>query len=143
VGKPAIWRGEVPDCLLQTLSFGVRSRGPLPEYLHLHFLADARLGRFAALAKVSASTISVPIACHPGRLRCPQVTNTSHHLKFAGLQARNRHTREALEAVRPLLDQLRNRVLAAAFRWRPQQEKEWESEASGGRAGNRASRAPP
>src|SRR5205085_11003155 len=51
VGKPALWRNEVDGCCFQNTLIRVRTRGPLPEYLHLHFLADARLGKFAGAGK--------------------------------------------------------------------------------------------
>jgi type I restriction enzyme S subunit len=52
VGKPAIWRGEIPDACYQKTLIRVRAIGDglSPEWLHLQFLADAVLGRFAAMA---------------------------------------------------------------------------------------------
>ncbi|MBK8219355.1 MAG: restriction endonuclease subunit S [Myxococcales bacterium] len=117
VGKPAIWRDQVPGCCFQNTLIRVRSRGPLPEYLHLHFLADARLGRFAAVGKGSGINhlgadrlSSWPTALPP--------LNEQHRIvaKLEALQARSRRAREALDAVPPLLEKLRQSILAAAFR---------------------------
>ncbi|HEY1691716.1 MAG TPA: hypothetical protein VGG39_06125 [Polyangiaceae bacterium] len=52
VGKPAIWRSEIPGCCYQKTLLRVRpvSRDASSEWLHLGFLADALLGRFAKMA---------------------------------------------------------------------------------------------
>ncbi len=52
VGKPAIWRGEVPGCCSQKTLLRVRpvSTEVSSEWLHAAFLADALLGRFAKMA---------------------------------------------------------------------------------------------
>ncbi|WP_441290167.1 hypothetical protein ACSRUE_05930 [Sorangium sp. KYC3313] len=52
VGKPAIWRGEIPGCCYQKTLLRVRSYFPdlAPEWLHLGFMRDALLGRFAKMA---------------------------------------------------------------------------------------------
>jgi type I restriction enzyme S subunit len=127
VGKPAVWRGEVDGCCFQNTLIRVRSRGPLPEYLHLHFLADARLGRFAAVGKgiginhLGADRMSSwPTMLPPVNEQRRLVT------KVGALQVRSRRARKALDAVPPLLEKLRQSILAAAFRgdltkdWRAQ-----------------------
>lgn len=117
VGKPALWRGQLEGCCFQNTLIRVRSRGPLPEYLHLHFLADARLGKFAAAGKgvginhLGADRMSSwPTALPP--------LNEQRRIvaKLEALQARSRRAREALDAVPPLLEKLRQSILAAAFR---------------------------
>lgn len=117
VGKPAVWRNEVDGCCFQNTLIRVRSRGPLPEYLHLHFLADARLGKFAAAGKgiginhLGADRMSTwPTAIPP--------LNEQRRIvaKLEAFQARSRRAREALEAVPPLLEKLRQSILASAFR---------------------------
>jgi type I restriction enzyme S subunit len=71
VGKPAIWRGEIPNCCFQNTLLRVRSYGPLPEYLHHLLRADALTGRFGDSARgvgihhigaARMSSWSVPIA---------------------------------------------------------------------------------
>lgn len=117
VGKPVLWRNEVDGCCFQNTLIRVRSRGPDPEYLHLHFLADARLGKFAAAGKgvginhLGADRMSSwPTALPP--------LNEQRRIvaKLESLQARSRRAREALDAVPPLLEKLRQSILAAAFR---------------------------
>jgi len=50
VGKPAVWRGEIPGCCFQNTLIRVRSHAHLPEFLRLVFLRDALVGKFAAVA---------------------------------------------------------------------------------------------
>jgi type I restriction enzyme, S subunit len=74
VGKPAIWRGEIPDCCYQKTLLRVRpiSCSVPSEWIHLAFLADARLGRFARMAPgvgilhlTADRMLSWPIALSP------------------------------------------------------------------------------
>jgi type I restriction enzyme S subunit len=51
VGKPALWRGQIENCCFQNTLIRVRSCGPDPRYLLLHFKADAELGRFSKAAR--------------------------------------------------------------------------------------------
>lgn len=52
VGKPAVWRGEVPECCIQNTLIRVRLGDlSLVRFLHLHFLKDATTGRFAAASR--------------------------------------------------------------------------------------------
>jgi type I restriction enzyme S subunit len=52
VGKPAIWRDEIPGCCYQKTLLRARPRSVevTSEWLHAAFLADALLGRFARMA---------------------------------------------------------------------------------------------
>jgi type I restriction enzyme, S subunit len=50
VGKPAVWRGEIPGCCFQNTLIRVRAHAALPEYLHKVFLRDALTGKFAQAA---------------------------------------------------------------------------------------------
>lgn len=52
VGKPVIWRGEIPNCCYQKTLLRARPSCALvtSEWLHLSFLADALLFRFARMA---------------------------------------------------------------------------------------------
>jgi type I restriction enzyme, S subunit len=52
VGKPAIWRDELENCCFQATVLRLRAIGDrvLPEWLYYSCLADASLGRFAAMA---------------------------------------------------------------------------------------------
>lgn len=52
-GKPAVWRGELPEACYQKTVLRVRafdSESVLPEFLRLIFLADCLSGKFARLA---------------------------------------------------------------------------------------------
>lgn len=50
VGKPAVWRGELPVACFQNTLLRVRSDGPLPEYLLLVLREAALSGRFGRAA---------------------------------------------------------------------------------------------
>lgn len=45
VGKPALWRGEIPGCCFQNTLVRARTLGPVPEYLKYFLLAEALAGR--------------------------------------------------------------------------------------------------
>lgn len=47
VGKPAIWRNEVPGACFQNTLIRVRAPRDLVPFLHLHFFKDAVTGAFA------------------------------------------------------------------------------------------------
>ena len=51
VGKPVVYRGEIPGVCFQNTLIRVRSRGPTPEFLKYRFLHDALAGRFASASK--------------------------------------------------------------------------------------------
>lgn len=51
VGKSFIWRGEIDGCCFQNTLIRVQTNGLSPEYLQLHFLKDAKTGRFGQIAK--------------------------------------------------------------------------------------------
>lgn len=51
VGKSFIWRGEIDGCCFQNTLIRVQTFGLPPEYLQLHFLKDAKIGRFGQIAK--------------------------------------------------------------------------------------------
>jgi hypothetical protein len=117
VGKPAVWRGEVEGCCFQNTLIRVRSRGPLPDYLHLHFLADARLGRFAAVGKgIGINHLGADRMSSWPTMLPPLNEQRRIVAKLEALQARSRRAREALDALPALLEKLRQSILAAAFR---------------------------
>ncbi|HRA64522.1 MAG TPA: restriction endonuclease subunit S [Caldilinea sp.] len=51
VGKSFIWREEIDGCCFQNTLIRVQTIGLPPEYLQIHFLKDARTGRFGQIAK--------------------------------------------------------------------------------------------
>jgi type I restriction enzyme, S subunit len=115
VGKPALWRNEIPACCFQNTLIRVRSRGPLPEYLHLHFLADARAGRFATAGKGIGINHLGAERMSSWPVRLPPLNEQRRIVaKLEALQFRSRRARESLDAVPPLLEKLRQSILAAA-----------------------------
>lgn len=48
VGKPALWRDEIPECAFQNTLIRVRAHRDLPEYLTHYFRYQALSGAFAA-----------------------------------------------------------------------------------------------
>jgi type I restriction enzyme, S subunit len=51
VGKPAIWRNEIPESYIQNTLIRVRPYEDYSEYLYFHFLYDALTERFRKIAK--------------------------------------------------------------------------------------------
>ena len=51
VGKPFIWREEIPECGFQNTLIRVRLFSLSPEFVYVHFLTDALTGRFGEVAR--------------------------------------------------------------------------------------------
>lgn len=51
VGKPAIWRNEIPGACFQNTLIRVRAPRELVRFLHLHFVHDALTGKFAQASR--------------------------------------------------------------------------------------------
>jgi type I restriction enzyme, S subunit len=51
VGKPAIWRDEIPGACFQNTLIRVRAPAPLVPFLYRHFLNDAISGRFSKASR--------------------------------------------------------------------------------------------
>jgi type I restriction enzyme S subunit len=64
VGKPVMWRGEIEQCCFQNTLLRVRTIPSLRKWLLIHFMADAKSGRFSRSSKgvgihhLSANTLS-------------------------------------------------------------------------------------
>jgi type I restriction enzyme S subunit len=117
VGKPALWREEVPGACFQNTLIRVRSKGPLPEFLYYQFLNEARAGRFANAGKgiginhLGAERMSSwPVVVPPIDVQRRIVA------KLDALLAQSQAAREHLEAVPSLVETYRQSLLAAAFR---------------------------
>ena len=87
----------------------------MPEYVRHYLLASKRYAEseasgttFLELSGARMRTLSVPVA--------PIAEQKRIVAKVEELTARSRRAKEALDAVPPLLDQLRQSILAAAFR---------------------------
>ncbi len=50
VGKPFIWKEQIPECGFQNTLLRVQLYALPPEFIHLHFLKDASTGRFGEAA---------------------------------------------------------------------------------------------
>ena len=129
VGRPAMWRGELPGaCFTNSLvRFRARS-GVDPDFalaLFLHYLRD---GTFQNIATITTNIAHLG-AGKFAKLWFPRPPLDEQRrivAKLDALRARSRRARDALDAVPALLDRLRQSILAAAFRgdltaeWREQ-----------------------
>lgn len=129
VGRPAMYRGEVDNCCftnsLVRFSAGPATSSEFSLRLFLHYLKS---GDFMAVSKWTTNI------AHLGAGRFAEMDfplpplNEQKRIvaKIDALTEKSREAREALDAVPALLDQLRQSILAAAFRgdltkkWREQ-----------------------
>ena len=51
MGKPFIWKEEIPNCGFQNTLIRVRLFNLAPDFVYIHFLTDATTGRFGTVAK--------------------------------------------------------------------------------------------
>lgn len=116
VGKPAIWRGEIPDCCFQNTLLRVQPRGCTAEYLYYYFLDAALSGRFADetqgvnihhIGKEGLAALPIPVPPHD------EQTAIAHRLKDALAQL-SRAERDATRSL-ALLDHLERSLLSRAF----------------------------
>ncbi len=119
VGRPAMYKGELAGaCFTNSLiRFRPNSavRGDFALFQFRHWM---RAGNFTALAQITTNI------AHLGAGRFAEMDfavpplNEQRRIvaKLEALQARSRRAREALDAVPPLLEKLRQSILAAAFR---------------------------
>ena len=116
VGKPAIWRGEIPDCCFQNTLLRVRSSHVEQRYLLWLFKALALTGRFGAgsrgvgihhLGARALSEWPIPIAPRPEQERIVAAIEEQFSRLDAGAAA--------LERVRRNLKRMRAGVLGATY----------------------------
>lgn len=96
----------------------VRVKYGLPEYLHAWIRSPSIQGRIEAMQTGSTNQVELGRS-EVLRTRVPVAPlNEQRRIvaKLEALQARSRRAREALDAVPPLLEKLRQSILAAAFR---------------------------
>jgi type I restriction enzyme S subunit len=118
IGRVALWNLSIPDARHQNHIICIRPKGVSPEFL-LNWLAspDGRerivdaatsaAGLYTlSLSKVSALDVPVPPPAEQQRIVA----------KLEDLLARSRRAKDALDAIPPLLEKLRQSILAAAFR---------------------------
>lgn len=129
IGRAAIYRPieGYPRVVADSHVTIVRMRIGLPEYVHAWIRSPAVQGRIDAMQTGSTNQVELGRA-EVLRTRVPVAPlNEQRRIvaKLEGLQGRSRRAREALDAVPPLLENLRQSVLAAAFRG--DLTKEWRA----------------
>jgi type I restriction enzyme, S subunit len=116
VGKPAIWRGEIPGCCFQNTLLRVRTRGPQVGYLYWYFYYVARQGQFGDagrgvnirhLGKQGLAQFPVPVAPLEEQKRIVTALEES----LSGLDAAD----DLVSHVPTRLDRLREGLLRHAF----------------------------
>ncbi|MBX3221910.1 MAG: restriction endonuclease subunit S [Labilithrix sp.] len=117
-GRAAIWDGRTSDMKFQKALHRVRPHATLlPEWLVYRLWHDAQAGRLSSY--FTGTTIKHFTGTSLARYELPlPPLNEQRRIvaKLEALQARSRRAREALGAVPPLLEKLRQSILAAAFR---------------------------
>ena len=119
VGRPAMYRGELPGaCFTNSLvrfkaAAHVDNRFALQLFRHW-----LKSGTFQSIAQITTNIAHLG-AGRFAEMDFPLPPLAEQHrivAKLESLQARSRRAREALDAVPPLLEKLRQSILAAAFR---------------------------
>ncbi|MCH9651899.1 MAG: restriction endonuclease subunit S [Deltaproteobacteria bacterium] len=129
VGRPAIYRGEVPGACFQNTLVRFRAfPGMLSQFAIVVFQHYLRSGRFQEIAKWTTNIAHLGAGRFADlEIPVPPLNEQRRIVaKIESLQERSQRARTALEAIPPLLDKFRRSVLAAAFRgdltadWRAQ-----------------------
>jgi type I restriction enzyme, S subunit len=129
-GRAAIWDGRSPAMKFQKAIHRVRpSASLLPEWLVFHLFHDAQSGGLERYFTGTTIKHFTGTALAKYEIPLPPPNEQRRIVaKLEALQARSRRASEALDAVPPLLEKLRQSILAAAFRgdltkdWRAQQK---------------------
>ena len=151
VGKPFVWNEEIPDCCFQNTLIRVRLFNLPSSFAYMHFLKDARTGRFATIARgvgihhLGASRLSVfPIAMPPLAEQYRIVAEVERRLSVVG------ELEKQVEAALRRAERLRQAVLKRAFEGRlvPQDPADEPASAllariRAGKAGREAGKKPP
>lgn len=117
VGKPAIWRDELPDCCIQNTLIRVRPLAPLSDFLYFHFYWNAISGTFGKAAKgigiyhLGRELISEWIILLPPLAEQEEIINRIQEALEA-INVLEKH----YYAIRVEQDQLDQSILAKAFR---------------------------
>jgi type I restriction enzyme, S subunit len=119
VGKPAIWRDEVPGACFQNTLIRIRAPQELVEFLYYHFLRDAMTGRFAKASRgvgihhLGAQSLSDWEVVVPPRAEQERIVSTIE-TQFSRLDA----AEAGLRRVQANLKRYRAAVLQAAVEGR-------------------------
>ncbi|MEX6675169.1 restriction endonuclease subunit S [Pseudomonas sp. W2Oct36] len=117
VGKPAIWRGEIPDCCYQNTVLRVQPKLCTSEYLYFYFLYTAMTGGFASrsqgvniqhIGRSGLARYPVPL---PPLVEQHEIVNLIKSA-FANIEQLSVHVKRTLK----LADKLDEAILAKAFR---------------------------
>ncbi|MEQ3729330.1 MAG: restriction endonuclease subunit S [Tateyamaria sp.] len=116
VGKPAIWRGEIPNCCFQNTVLRVQPRDCSSEYVYWYFLLTALSEGFVKDTKgVNIQHIGKGgLANFPIPLPPPEEQDEIVHRIETALTEIDRIAAEAEKALK-LTDRLDERILAKAF----------------------------
>lgn len=119
VGKPALWRCEIPHCCFQATVLRLRSRSPdvREEWLYYHCLKDALLGEYAArtpgigIIHLTAKLLRTwPIPLAPIKEQCAIIAKLETAIKVA------RNLEISAQQSSSEVSQLDQSILAKAFR---------------------------
>ena len=115
VGKPAVWRDELPECYFQNTLIRVRPTIHSPDFLRYHLLFDALSGRFVhnsrgvGIHHLGAQSLSSHVVVIPPREEQWRIVAALDEQL-----SRVASTEESLEAIRAKLAAYRAAVLRAA-----------------------------
>jgi type I restriction enzyme S subunit len=119
VGRPAMYRGELPGaCFTNSLVRFQAGPSILPAFALALFRHWLHSGAFQRIAQITTNIAHLGAGRFADmELALPPLDEQRRIVaKLDALQARSRRAREALDAVPPLLEKLRQSILAAAFR---------------------------
>jgi type I restriction enzyme S subunit len=129
VGRPAMYRGELPGaCFTNSLVRFQAGTHLLPSFALSLFRHWMRRGDFQRIAQITTNIAHLGA----GRFAAMEVPlpplgeQRRIVAKLEALQERSRRARDALDAIPPLLEKLRQSILAAAFRG--DLTKEWRAQ---------------
>jgi type I restriction enzyme, S subunit len=120
LGRGCVWNSELPECIHQNHVFRARihPERALPEWVSAFGNSQPAQNYFLASGRQTTNLASINMTVL-GDLPIPTPPLSEQRLivaKLEALQSRSRRARESLDAVPPLLEKLRQSILAAAFR---------------------------
>lgn len=116
VGKPAIWREQIPNCCFQNTLLRVRPLACTSEYMHQFFLHSALTGRFVSstqgvnifhIGKLGLAEFPIAVPPLPEQRRIVA--------KIDSLSNKSKRAREHLNHIPRLVEKYKQAVLAAAY----------------------------